>query len=33
MPLEKYLIRYNLIPLQIGRLAFPKLNLIEKEKN
>ena len=33
MPYEKYELRYNLIPLQIGRVTFPKLNIVEKEKN
>jgi hypothetical protein len=33
MPKETYVFRYNLIPLQIGRLVFPKVTLLDKEKN
>lgn len=33
MPLEAYILRYNLLTLQIGRLAFPKLNILDKDKN
>ena len=29
MPGEKYVFRYNLIPLQIGRLALPRFNIME----
>jgi hypothetical protein len=33
MPFEAYILRYNLLTLQIGRLAFPKLNIFDKDKN
>ena len=29
MPGEKYMFRFNLIPLQIGRLSLPKFNITE----
>jgi len=33
MPFEGYMIRYNLLPLQIGRLPFPKVNIMDKDRN
>ena len=32
MPKESYIFRYNVIPLQIGRLSFPLFNIIDREK-
>jgi hypothetical protein len=33
MPYDSYVLRYNVIPLQIGRLPLPKLSITDREKN